>query len=1073
MSSNNILKSIQIEASSPKSLEKSTNVLCRTLQKFYWRSKEDRQKLREGKMTMNEMLLAEVTNLKMKRLKSGMETQTAIERKAMRRVSQKAYDKKAIVIRKLEKVEKKEESEHSLPVVRRPYPWSIPAKYVSYFKSKKKMDITDRGISLKGLKTILQEYQRNKESFNKFIEENDDFKKCCRCPGECLTHMLVKPETRESDCYIEMLYGIYNRECDLCETDEEVDEVSKELDETLGAVNVFVSHAWQYEFEMLIESIEAWESNWEKQNGKKHKTFFYFLDYFAVNQHNQSADLGKLEDVIKHSKVTILILSPWNRPIPFTRCWCIYEIAKTSLFPSTQLSVAQPPQEVKRFKKNFFDSKLVHEIARKLENLDSAKAEASWPPDKEMIVKDIEENFGGFQEVNKLCIRSLRKSLIDTSCEFANDEARGEFTNKDSNMVTFKKAVWLLKNVGTFLRQQGQFEKSVKYLMVAKQMVETRYCKWDAEECDDKEEERAVVHSFTLAWSALQLGAKNWITDEIQRKDTLELYLGLLNSLANALTDVKQFEEAEEIYRNTLKWRRELLTKDNKGTKMTQFNLGVCLIHQQKYPEAEELLNGTLNQWKTTKKYHWWALFNLADLKSKTGRPEEAEKDFHDACVGLQECKVEQRDRFLSLANVLWSKHLLRWCEKFGQEEALRTAMEKVKLAYENFCVNSEMTHPDTRLAARSLRRLELKLDPELLDQEKKERAEYIRTGTYDRKWRGPATKPGEQIAKNKIRVMHWNILADKLAYPDLKEGAFGCPFALLDWGTRKDKICAEIIKYDPDVLILVELDHYEDIRFLLQEDYGYDSAWKKRFGSFCADGTGIFWKTERFEVGKILKQSLREEGGGEADQVLVAVELKSKFEGSDYFCPFVAAGCHLNAEERSTGEWIRLNQCKQILRILQNQFVDHPIILGADLNSECEYSKYKALAYPYIVNNGLVSSYANVRGKEPDFTSWKFHIDEDMRVYKAKDVNKVVEEFKYTIDFIFHSKELMSLAVLEMPEEKQIDSFENFARFDIEDAQEKVRRAKKRCLLPNDKCASDHLSLVAEILLPQLNDRE
>merc|ERR1711920_297693 len=158
---------------------------------------------------------------------------------------------------------------------------------------------------------------------------------------------------------------------------------------------------------------------------------------------------------------------------------------------------------------------------------------------------------------------------------------------------------------------------------------------------------------------------------------------------------------------------------------------------------------------------------------------------------------------------------------------------------------------------------------------------------------------------------------------------------------------------------------------------------------------------------------------------------------GSDFFCPFVAAGCHLNAEEKSIGEQIRLHQCKQILNILQNQFADHPIILGADLNSECEYSKYKALAYPHIVNNGLVSSYANVRGKEPDFTSWKFHINEDIRVYKAKEVDAVVEEFKYTIDYIFHSKDLKSLAVLEMPEEKQIDSFDNFESIDIDDAEE------------------------------------
>merc|ERR1719233_2650755 len=56
-------------------------------------------------MTKYEMLLAEVTNLKMKRLESGKQTKSAIERKAMRRVSQKAVEQKATVMRKMEKVE--------------------------------------------------------------------------------------------------------------------------------------------------------------------------------------------------------------------------------------------------------------------------------------------------------------------------------------------------------------------------------------------------------------------------------------------------------------------------------------------------------------------------------------------------------------------------------------------------------------------------------------------------------------------------------------------------------------------------------------------------------------------------------------------------------------------------------------------------------------------------------------------------------------------------------------------------------------------------------------------------------
>jgi len=1019
-----------------------------------------------------------VTNLKMTRLTSGQVTASAIIKKAMKHANRKAEEertKKAFKFQKMDdKLEEKEGAKHCLAVKKRKYPHSIPSKYVWYLPPGNEMDIIDRGISLKGLRTIMMEYVKNQVSFEKYLQKNEDLLQCVRCPGENLVHMLVKPETRECDSYIEMLYGVYRRKCDTCTTDAEVERVSLELDETLGTVNVFVSHAWRYEFEMLVESIGEWERNWEKQNGTKHETFYYFIDYLAVNQHDMAGDLGKLQEVVENSKVTCLVMSPWHNPIPLLRCWCIYEIAKTELYPSTRLSVAFPPHEIRRFKKVFFNAKKVHDIARIIEGVDSEKAEASYKPDKEMIEKDINDNLGGFQAVNVLCIRNLRKALIEKSCEFADEEAMGKFTEKDDSKETFTRALDVLKNVGTFLRQQGKFEKSVKYLTVAKEFMEKRYC-CDLD-FDVKEEEKSGPPPFLRTWSAVKAGVDKKIDDKKERHARKVFFLGILNSLANALTDVKQFEEAETIYRETYKWRRELLTKNVKATKMTLFNLGVCLMIQRKFGEAEPIFNEVLELWTKEDKYYYWGLFNLADLKSKTKRPEEAEKDFHDACYGLRViCKVKPRDRFLSLANVLWARHLSRYAdEKLGEEKftaMLETALEKANFAYKTFCVNSDLSHPDTRLAARTQRRVKLKLNPKLKDDEKELRAGLMKKGTYDREWVGDVTPHGEQMAKNKIRVMHWNILADKLAYPDLKKGGFACTYNLLDWSRcRKDKILAEILKYDPDVLVVVELDHFEDIRFLLQEDYKYASVWRKKFGNFYADGTGIFWKKERLEAGKIYKKPLQKKDGKAADQVFVAVEFKPKNDTDD-FVPFVAGGCHLKSTKKSKGEQQRLDQCKQILNILDTEFPNHPIIIGSDLNSEHKDMGYNALAYPFLIDNGLISSYANVRGKEPEFTSWKFRIDEDNSVAKKKTANEVVKEFKYTIDYIFHSKELRSLAVLEMPAGKDIDNSYNAEEFDKQDPVEaQVMIAKKRCLLPNERCASDHLSLVVEILLPSSN---
>jgi len=890
--------------------------------------------------------------------------------------------------------------------------------------------------------------------------------------------MLVKPETRKNDCYIELLYGVFRRMV-TCSKDEEIASIEKELDETLGAVNVFVSHTWHYHFKTLVESIEAWEKNWEKVNGEEHETFFYFVDYFAVNQHNQASDLSKLQDVVRHAKVTCLVLAPWEEPIPLLRCWCIYEIAKTELCPSTRLSVAFPPHQIKRFKKNFFDPEKVRKISRMFEGVDCENAKATKECDAIMIKKEIQSKLGGFQRVNELCIRNLRNWLIDQACEFADSEARGDFYNKKRDEETYEKAYWVLKNVGTFVRQQGKFEKSVKYLNDARLLM----IKFYTEDLDEKEKEiqGCKIYQFEKSYGMICEGVNRKYKDADKRIKWKGCFLKILNSLANSLTDDKQFEKAKIVYERTLKWRKELLSIKEKDTKMTQFNLGVCLIHLRKFDEAEKILKENFDLWKKddrkkNEKYRYWALFNLADIKSKTNRWDEAEKDFTDSCHGLSYiCKVKEKDRFLSLAKVLWSKHLSRWaaeCEdSLKKQTLLLRAQALVTEAYKNFRQTSDLTHPDTRLAARASRRLELQLNSKLAKKENIIRCDLVNQ-TYNRKWTGYVSESDERIERNIVRVMQWNLLADKLAYPDFKKGGFGCKFELLDWERcRKDKVCAEIVKYDPDVLVLVELDHYEDIRLFLQEDLGYESVWKKKNKNFYTDGTGIFWKKNRFTAGKIYKQPLAKEVGSEkkADQVFVAVELFVSTDSSEHSARFVLGGCHLKSTKKSKGENIRHDQCKQIDAILKKEFPDLPVILGSDMNAEAYSKDYKALAYPFIIESGLVSSYQSVLGKEPEFTSWKFRIDEDNSLFWYNKNTKNVKEWKYTIDFIFHSKELEALSVLNIPEEKEIDNAFGESNVSMKD----VAFARKRCLLPNERCPSDHLPILAEISLGTQQDLE
>jgi len=146
---------------------------------------------------------------------------------------------------------------------------------------------------------------------------------------------------------------------------------------------------------------------------------------------------------------------------------------------------------------------------------------------------------------------------------------------------------------------------------------------------------------------------------------------------------------------------------------------------------------------------------------------------------------------------------------------------------------------------------------------------------------------------------------------------------------------------------------------------------------------------------------------------------------------------------------------------ILDNEFGGKPVILGSDMNAEATATKYDALAYPYIVKNGMISAYESVLGKEPKYTSWKFRLDEYNDLFSEDKVT----EWKYTIDFIFHTDKLKTLAVLDVPEEKEIDNAYGESKKESEDS---VEFARRRCLLPNERCPSDHLSILAEILLPE-----
>jgi len=93
--------------------------------------------------------------------------------------------------------------------------------------------------------------------------------------------------------------------------------------------NVFVSYAWKYKFFNVVNTLKEY-CRLHNNSG----TIYFWFDLFSISQHKTATqrNMGTkswaegFKQSIENIGHTLLILE-WNNPIPFTRMWCIWELA--------------------------------------------------------------------------------------------------------------------------------------------------------------------------------------------------------------------------------------------------------------------------------------------------------------------------------------------------------------------------------------------------------------------------------------------------------------------------------------------------------------------------------------------------------------------------------------------------------------------------------------------------------------------------------------------------------------------------------------------------------------------------
>lgn len=594
--------------------------------------------------------------------------------------------------------------------------------------------------------------------------------------------------------------------------------------DAVGTVNIYISYSSDQDVCSLIDCIVGWQADYEAKEGKKHMKFFYWVDRLCASKPVYRTDLTLRKTLLEKARTVVLVLPTWNNFESMREANCLLEIALATQMDGTSFGVTFPREDHVEFEKSCSDINTFVTIMDGIENV--ANFERAVGDLEAVRRQEYSTHMQDGWKFRMLVIRAMRSYYIECIKDFAEKSLRGPIIHRVADEKSEERSVWsLLYAAGVCTRLSGEFNKSVEFLSKA------------AEWSEDRNLSNNVSTALRLEW-ALSCAKNKWYP--VAEK--------LLNELSSSLEGM-----SEE--------RRHL----------AEVAAAECFLAKGDLKMAGDILKRQALDKDSVLGSH--TLARLADLDSREGKYDEADHKFRQATGPVERPPPMEVDacNYKALNELMFAEHLVRKVLDTNmttedREKALMEAKGYLSRIQNLVMMFSDMKgerHPDSKKTSDILLELTLLVKPEQLKEK------YLsKDGGMVRAWSATPCR-----SANSIVILHWNILADALAFADLVKDGFACDNHVLSWqNNRKDKIITEILKHDPDVFGLVELDHYDDLRCILSR-FGYESVWMKKNRDFYKDGGAIFWKRARFVKVDELLTTLKKNGKN-TDQVLVSVRL-------------------------------------------------------------------------------------------------------------------------------------------------------------------------------------------------------
>lgn len=435
----------------------------------------------------------------------------------------------------------------------------------------------------------------------------------------------------------------------------------------------FVSHAWKCDFGSLVKTL----GQWLEQNSITEDTVYFWIDAFAINQHStqkypQLWWSTRFMQVVGDVGNTILVLDPWEEPVPFMRTWVIWELYCTSV-TGARLHVAMSEQCMADFMCSLQDS--FERVVSVLSRLDVSKSSAFNKHDQDMIQAEICRSIG-FAKLNEFVQARLLLSLVDIA----------KLNLQKMHLSDFDglKYFQLKDNIARMLRERGRL-RDAELLFVELQ--------------EETEEKLGRDHAVALE---------------------------CLNQLAVTLQKSNRPQEALIMHRDCLFRRQEVMGFCHEATFQSASNLA-CLLSEQphlsqdSFDEARRLYRLALaGREASLGKGHPRTVYTMSNLgkllsEAPTPRPELSEEAeaLHARARELIERHLQETHPLTLTVMHNQARHWLRRADAEGDEELSKHALAQLARVHSLRMEKLGEEHPDTLLTEDVLRKCQEKMELE------------------------------------------------------------------------------------------------------------------------------------------------------------------------------------------------------------------------------------------------------------------------------------------------------------------------------------------------------------------------